>query len=198
MSFTSADRYDRDVAALGSAIRLIRKRLGLTVEALALRAGVSAGMLSQLERGIGNPAFESLTRVADALSIPLSQLLRSAEDDDRRVVRRDERRVLEPLDSESEHHGLVRELLTPNSSVPIQVIRTVMPTGFSNETRPFRHLGMECVVVLSGRLLVHYGDEEVILDEGDAMTYHCATAHWWANAGDDEVVVLGAVTPQAP
>lgn len=198
MSAISADRYDRDVAALGSAIRLLRKRLGLTVEALSLRAGVSAGMLSQLERGIGNPAFESLTRVADALSIPLSQLLRSAEDDDRRVIRRDERRVLEPLDSESEHHGLVRELLTPNSSVPIQVIRTVMPAGFSNESRPFRHLGVECVVVLSGRLLVHYGDEKVILDEGDAMTYHCATAHWWANAGDDEVVVLGAVTPQAP
>lgn len=198
MSAMPADRYEHDVAALGSAIRLLRKRLGLTVEALAVRAGVSAGMLSQLERGIGNPAFESLTRVADALSIPLSQLLRSAEDDDRRVVRRDERRVLEPLDSESEHHGLVRELLTPNSSVPIQVIRTVMPAGFSNESRPFRHLGMECVVVLSGRLLVHYGDEEVVLEEGDAMTYHCATAHWWANAGEGDVVVLGAVTPQAP
>lgn len=198
MSMPSADRYDRDLAALGSAIRALRKRLGLTVEALATRAGVSAGMLSQLERGLGNPAFESLARLAEGLSIPLSQLLRSAEDDDRRVVRRDERRVLDPLDSESEHHGLVRELLTPSSTVPIQVIRTVMPPGFSNASRPFRHLGMECVVVLSGRLLVHYGAEEVVLEEGDAMTYHCATAHWWANAGDEEVVVLGAVTPQAP
>lgn len=194
----STDRYDRNVAALGSAIRTWRKRLGLTVEALAMRAGVSAGMLSQLERGIGNPALESLTRVAQALSVPLSQLLRAAEEVDNRVVRRDERRVLEPIDSESDNRGLVRELLTPSSSVPIQVIRTVMPSGFSNESRPFRHLGMECVVVLSGRLLVHYGDEEVLLDEGDAMTYHCATAHWWANAGEDEVVVLGAVTPQAP
>ncbi|QOD93100.1 MULTISPECIES: XRE family transcriptional regulator [Microcella] len=192
------DLYEREVQAIGATIRQVRKRLGLTVEGLATRAGVSSGMVSQLERGMGNPALESLARLAQALSIPLSQLVHFSEDDDRQVVRRTDRRRLDPLDPQSADDGLVRELLTPGSSVPIQVIRTVMPPGFSNESRPFRHLGMECVVVLEGRLLVHYGGEEVILEPGDAMTYHCATAHWWANAGDVDVVVLGAVTPQAP
>jgi len=198
MSETPRTGFDREVRAIGGRIRQLRKRLGLTVEQLAARAGVSAGMISQLERGIGNPALESLARLSQALSVPIASLMLAADEDERRVVRVDERRVLEPLDPESEQAGLVRELLTPGSIVPLQMIRTVMPAGFTNEARPFRHLGVECVVVLEGSLDVHHGRETVRLEKGDAMTYRCEEAHWWANPGDVEAVVLGAVTPQAP
>ena len=198
MGETQRTGFDREVRAVGARVRQLRKRLGLTVEQLASRAGVSAGMISQLERGIGNPALESLARLSQALSVPIANLMLAADDDERRVVRAGERRVLEPLDPESEREGLVRELLTPSSIVPLQVIRTVMPSGFTNEARPFRHLGVECVVVLSGSLEVHHGRDVVTLDEGDAMTYRCEEAHWWANPGDVDAVVLGSVTPQAP
>ena len=198
MGETQRTGFDREVRAVGARVRQLRKRLGLTVEQLASRAGVSAGMISQLERGIGNPALESLARLSHALSVPIANLMLAADDDERRVVRAGERRVLEPLDPESEREGLVRELLTPSSIVPLQVIRTVMPSGFTNEARPFRHLGVECVVVLSGSLEVHHGRDVVTLEKGDAMTYRCEEAHWWANPGDVDAVVLGSVTPQAP
>ena len=198
MGETQRTGVDREVRAVGARIRHLRKRLGLTVEQLASRAGVSAGMVSQLERGIGNPALESLVRLSQALSVPIASLMLAADDDERRVVRARERRVLEPLDPASEREGLIRELLTPSSIVPLQVIRTLMPSGFTNEARPFRHLGVECVVVLSGSLEVHHGRDVVTLEEGDAMTYRCEEAHWWANPGDVDAVVLGSVTPQAP
>ena len=198
MGETRRTGLDREVRAIGGRVRQLRKRLGLTVEQLASRAGVSAGMISQLERGIGNPALESLARLSQALSVPIVGLMLAADEQDRRVVRVDDRRLLEPLDPESERAGLVRELLTPSSTLPLQVIRTVMPAGFTNESRPFRHLGVECVVVLEGSLEVHHGSETVRLVQGDAMTYRCEEAHWWANPGDVEAVVLGSVTPQAP
>lgn len=89
----------------------------------------------------------------------------------------------------------LRELLTPGMHASLQVIRTVLPKDFSNEGKAFRHLGMECVVVQSGRLVVIHGDRQVELGPGDAMTYECSTPHWWANAHDGETIVPGAVTP---
>ncbi|HEY0937626.1 MAG TPA: helix-turn-helix domain-containing protein [Trebonia sp.] len=57
--------------------RLIRSARGerFSLEALAARSGLSAGLLSQIERGIGNPSFQTLLRVAYALDIPVAQLL---------------------------------------------------------------------------------------------------------------------------
>src|ERR1700749_2844152 len=57
--------------------RLIRSARGerYSLEALAARSGVSAGLLSQIERGIGNPSFQTLLRVAHALDIPVAELL---------------------------------------------------------------------------------------------------------------------------
>ena len=89
----------------------------------------------------------------------------------------------------------VRELLSPRMQSHLQVIRSTLPVGFTNEGRPFRHLGTESLLVETGRLLVVHGERRVELEPGDAMTYGCSTPHWWANAHDDVTVVLGSVTP---
>lgn len=185
------------IAALGASIRTVRKRQGLSVEGLSQRADVSFGLVSQLERGQGNPSFTTLNKLAEALGMPLVRLLQGATRHDEMVVRAAERQQL-PLEgdsSENDQMQPLRELLTPGMHASLQVIRTVLPPGFSNEGRAFRHLGMECVVVESGRLTVTHGNRRVELEPGDAMTYECSTPHWWANAFDGETVVLGAVTP---
>ncbi|WP_312181299.1 XRE family transcriptional regulator [Arthrobacter sp.] len=179
--------------ALGATVRLLRKRQGLSLEALSQRADVSFGALSQLERGMGNPSFVTLSKLAGALGVALTELMQSSARGDQLVVRAGERRVLPEEGGTSPQAR--RELLTPGLHTPLQVIRTTLPAGFSNEGNAFRHLGMECVVVESGRLRVVHGERVVELEPGDAMTYACSTAHWWANAADGETVVLGAVTP---
>ena len=49
----------------------------LTLEQLASRSGISAGLLSQMERGQGNPSFNTLVQVAHALSVPVASRVRS-------------------------------------------------------------------------------------------------------------------------
>lgn len=180
------------LAALGASIRGHRKRQGLSVEGLSQRADISFGALSQLERGKGNPSFLLLSKLAEALGMPLAQLLQGASPRDEMVVRAGERRQ---LPAEPGSGQPLRELLTPGMHASLQVIRTVLPEGFSNEGKAFRHLGMECVVVESGLLSVTHGERTVELAPGDAITYECSTPHWWANVYDGETVVLGAVTP---
>ncbi len=114
---------------------------------------------------------------------------------DELVVRADERELLPVLEEEPASQRVIRELLTPGLRSSLQVIRSTLPPGFTNEGKAFRHLGTECVVVESGTLTVVHGERRVELAPGDAMTYRCSVPHWWANTSEMPCVVLGSVTP---
>lgn len=184
----------RAVVTLGAAIRDARKRLGLSVQALSERAGVSFGLVSQLERGLGNPSLQSLQRLAAALGMPVGYLLDEPAAA-LAVVAKDTRHVMPADPGAPVEQRAVRELLTPRGESMLQLIRSTLPPGFSNEASPFRHIGTETVTVESGALIVAQGGRRVELAEGDTVTYGCSEAHWWANAADGVTVVLGAVTP---
>jgi transcriptional regulator with XRE-family HTH domain len=184
-----------DVAGLGRELRHERQRQGLSLSALSQRSGVSFGLISQLERGLGNPSYLALKRLAEALGIPMARLLDGGSVRDDLVVRADERELLPALEEQPASQRVVRELLTPGLRSSLQVIRSTLPAGFTNEGKAFRHLGTECIVVESGTLTVVHGERRVELAPGDAMTYRCSVPHWWANTGTEPCVVLGAVTP---
>ncbi|RAZ31809.1 helix-turn-helix domain-containing protein [Microbacterium sp. SMR1] len=182
------------VRALGATVRDSRKRLGLSVHALAEKAGVSFGLVSQLERGMGNPSLQSIHRLAGALGVPVGQLLDEPAGE-LAVVAAGQGHRMPPIADIPADQQSVRELLTPRGESMLQLIRSTLPVGFSNESRPFRHIGTETVTVERGVLIVAQGERRVRLETGDTVTYGCSEAHWWANGHDDVTVVLGAVTP---
>lgn len=190
---TDADEQ-RTVETLGAAVRDARKRLGLSVQALSEKAGVSFGLVSQLERGLGNPSLQSLQRLAGALGIPVAQLLDEPAVP-LAVVTRAKRHIMPVAVDAPASQRAVRELLTPRGESMLQLIRSTLPVGFSNEASPFRHIGTETVTIESGVLVVCQADRRVELHAGDTVTYGCSEPHWWANGHDAETVVLGAVTP---
>ena len=63
----------RDIAAN---LREARIQAGLSQEALALAADVDRTYVSQIERGIGNPSIAILVRLANKLSVDVSEVLR--------------------------------------------------------------------------------------------------------------------------
>ena len=77
---------------VGSRIRALREAMDLSLRDLAERSGVSAPMLSQVERGETSPTLHVATRIAAGLELRLSQLLRLDEDGAVTVVRAGERR----------------------------------------------------------------------------------------------------------
>lgn len=64
--------------ALGRAVRLHREEAGLTQEALADAAALDATSIRGLERGIANPTWSAVVRIARALDVPLHDLARRA------------------------------------------------------------------------------------------------------------------------
>lgn len=71
--------FKPELVALGQALRRERHAKGLTIKALARKAGISAGHLGQIERGQANLRMQTLYDLTEALGITSSQLVRAAE-----------------------------------------------------------------------------------------------------------------------
>ena len=81
-----------DPAVIGARVKALREASGLSLRDLAERSGVSAPMLSQVERGETSPTLTVAARIAAGLELRLSQLLRLDEGGSVTIVRAGERR----------------------------------------------------------------------------------------------------------
>src|SRR5687768_13622998 len=74
--------------AIGPRVKSLREAMNMSLRDLAERSGVSAPMLSQVERGTTSPTLAVAARIAAGLELSLSQLLRLDENRHVVVVRR--------------------------------------------------------------------------------------------------------------
>ena len=70
---------DQPQPALGKAIRELREKRGLTQEAVAHDARVTTATLGVIERGLSNPTWATLRRIASALDASMVEVARLAE-----------------------------------------------------------------------------------------------------------------------
>lgn len=192
-----ADQVVRgEVERLG---RLIRSARGdkYSLETLAARSGVSAGLLSQIERGIGNPSFQTLLRVAHALDIPVVQLLAGGQEsrlESSFVVRAHERRhITWPKE------GLSWEILTVPGQPEFTAMLTRIPPHFHETVffNPRHYRGMVWSYVLEGQVTVTIDDLEITVGPGDSYCAAHEQFHRLRNETDETATVLGIMVPGA-
>ena len=186
----SADRPPLTVQTVGREIKRLRKLRAWTLEQLASASEVSAGLLSQVERGQGNPSFNTLVQVAHALGIPVARLV-TGEQLSSPVVRREDRRQL----SLGNDKLVLAEMLTPRLDGALEAIRVVTEPGYSTEDTPFAHEGEEFGIVLEGTHAVTVGGSRYVLRAGDSISYSSTIPHWYENPGEAPSVSLWVVTP---
>jgi len=71
---------DRVIArrrAIGERIRAVRLHANLTQETVSLRSGIGLASYNRIEQGHASPMLDSLIRIADAIGVPLSDLVRT-------------------------------------------------------------------------------------------------------------------------
>lgn len=174
---------------LGSTIRALRRRQGLTLVQLAGLSNLSHPFLSQLERGLARPSMSSLHRIAQALGTTQPALMSMGGDGDgdsppARGVSLVRAGTGVPVDNPG---GLARSLVTGSRAFyPIQFEGA--PTEFGEY---FSHTGDEFLVVLAGLVQVDLDVEgRVDLAVGDSLYYPGGLAHRWRCLDDVEVRVL--------
>lgn len=186
------DGTSRATQELGSIGELIRSARGsrFTIDELAQRSGVSSGRISQIERGMANPSFETLWKLATALEISIGSFFQGPQTEERMLVRKDARKQLV-----LPHDDLVYELLTPDLQRTLEVFRFHVPAGFDNSARPITHRGEECIHLLEGVLEVNVAEGVFLLEEGDSITYEATLPHFVRNPGDEKALAIASVTP---
>ncbi|MGF6883162.1 transcriptional regulator with XRE-family HTH domain [Nocardia sp. GAS34] len=178
---------------VGARIRTLRKERELTTERLAEIAGVSAGVISQIERGMGNPSFTTLVQIAHGLQLPVGQLLTPLESKDV-VVRKHERRRLDGHGTSND--GGRYELLTPDLNGALEANWVVTQPGHDTSDHPYQHSGEEFGIVLSGTKDVYLDGVRHRLEAGDSIRYPSTIPHWYANpSADEECVAIWVSTP---
>ncbi len=175
--------------AVGETIAVQRAAHGLTLEELARRSSISTGLLSQLERGIGNPSLSTLTRLAQALGIPIGSFFAAAATEPDILVHPETRKRLVLSD-----RNLTYQLLVPDLQGALSMLHIEMPPGFTNESDPFVHSGEEAMLVLEGRIEAHAEQRTFLMQAGDSIRFASTTPHWYRTF-EDRVVLITAMTP---
>ncbi|HVY97246.1 MAG TPA: XRE family transcriptional regulator, partial [Solirubrobacterales bacterium] len=169
--------------AVGPRMRALREAMGLSLRDLAERSGVSAPMLSQVERGETSPTLAVAAKIAAGLELTLSQLLRLDEGSHVAVSRAEGRR-------RSERGGHRFEELTPplpgqRADVSLHTLEPGATTG-GREDPPMHEPGSrETAVVLAGTLALVVDGSRHELGAGDAVTFDADLPHHFENEGEE-------------
>lgn len=158
---------------------------------LSQNAGLSVGLLSQIERGITSPSLKSLHLICEALSFPLGWLFDQTPDSNPAersvVVRQGMHRTLTLGE-----FGVKKELLSPDLGGNLQLyMMTIKPGGHSGP-ESYAHDGEEGGVVLAGSVKITVEDQELNLHEGDSFRFLSSRKHRFSNSGTVEARVIWA------
>lgn len=167
----SLERY------LGNTLREIRLKHGLTIADVATLANISRGMLSKIENAQTATSLETLSRLAQALGVPLATLFKSYDvpsgsaqlvpkGEGMEVVRRGTKR------------GHTYHLLSYGQG-PTKVFEPFLITiDHESETFPiFEHPGTEFIYMLEGSIEYRHGQHTYVLNPGDALTFDGEIPH---------------------
>ena len=183
-----------DPLQVGPRIRALREQMGLSLRDLGERAGVSAPMLSQVERGETSPTLATAQRIASGLDLSLSQLLRLDEAEGVTVIRRAERRPGHSRASGHDYELLTPELPGQRAEVSRHALKPGAKTG-GPEDPPMHEAGSrETAVLLAGRLKLICAGTTYELSEGDSVTFDADLPHHFENPGRAEARFMAVVT----
>ena len=172
---------------IGRKILQFRKEKGLTIREFAKQAEVSTALVSQLERGIGNPSLSVLKSICKTLGLPLSGLFIDEIDNASLIRRREEHeRVHNPNEKSAVYFNLTPGPLKSNVELLMMVLGPKRETnhGFS------QHFEEEIAFLLEGEAYLMFEDEEFLLKPGDAVRILPSRKHKLDNRSDKKVRVL--------
>jgi transcriptional regulator with XRE-family HTH domain len=178
---------------LGVRIRALREAMDLSLRDLADRSGVSAPMLSQVERGETSPTLQVASRIAAGLELRLSQLLRLDEDGAVTVVRRAERRK-GPTAGGHRHEILTPPLPGQRAEVSLHTLAAGASTGGRGDPPMHEPGSREVALVEKGAVTFHCDGQRYELAAGDCVTFDADLQHRFENPGEVEAVLLAVVS----
>lgn len=167
---------DAITQAIGGRLREERRRLGLTLQEVALRTGMSLGMISKIENAQTSASLRTLARLSQALEVPITTFFRGLEEErDASYVPAGE--GIE-LVRQGTRHGHRYELLAAAKGAQRRVQPFLVTLTEQAEAFPlFQHVGVEFLYALDGSFVYRYGRQTYEMDPGDSLMFDGQVPH---------------------
>jgi transcriptional regulator with XRE-family HTH domain len=183
-----------DSSVIGARVKALREASSLSLRDLAERSGVSAPMLSQVERGETSPTLTVAARIAAGLDLRLSQLLRLDESGSVTVVHADERGR-----GGNAKRGHSFEVLTAaqpgqRSELSRHTLAPGGATGASDDPPMHEPGSRETALIESGAVVLVCDGQRYELGAGDCVTFDADLPHHFENLADAPAALLAVVS----
>jgi transcriptional regulator with XRE-family HTH domain len=172
------ERAAETVQAIGARVRELRSQRQLTLQGLADLTGLSASLLSLVERGKTSPSIGTLVSVAYALGVHMNDLVPG---ENRQlpspVTRRSDQRLF------STREGVTRRVIQDDRGRGVEIAVNEYAAGGSSDEASLHHRGYEYGLVLEGTLTVYLAKGRHVLKSGDSIGYDSTLPHRICNEG---------------
>lgn len=179
---------------LGMQVRDLRKTNRLSLQQLAEKAGLSVGLISQIERGLTSPSIRSLRQISEALGVTPARFFHQEgtppPDEIGRIVRRGKGRQLRLTGN-----GVAKWLLTPDLSGELEMLLVEIQPGGKSGDEFYTHRGEECGYIVSGAMRIWIDESCHVLQQGDSFRFRSNIPHRFENAAETATSVLWVITP---
>jgi len=174
---------------IGAKIRKLRHDRRMTLQKVSTELGVSTALISQIENGHISPPIATLTKIARFFDVKMADFFTESEEPRRfEIVRGREQRARCGMMSDT---GVKRsvELFANHPFAKKLAPSLIEIPATARDDAGHSHGGEEFILVIEGRLVIRYGDQNIDLDEGDSIYFDAETVHSLL-PGDGKIVRL--------
>lgn len=179
--------------SLARNVKRWRTERGFTLDTLAARAGVSRGMLIQIEQARTNPSLGTVVKIGDALGISITTLLDYEQGPKVRVVPAEQAVRLWHTEAGSYN----RLLAGAEAPGPLEMWDWRLMPGESSPSDPHLTGTVELVHVTAGELTLTVDGVEHRIPAGASASFEANTPHTYGNQGAVPMEMVMAVSVPA-
>ena len=170
--------------AVSDRLKSWRKSQKLSLDELSRRAGVSKGMLVEIEKGAANPSIAILCKVAAALGVSVADIVNVSHAPDEWLIENSEMPVL----WQGEKGGSAQLLAGTRGPDMIELWRWQMFAGEVFSSTGHSSGTLELLHVEQGTLALTVGEQTLVIKQGCAAVARTDMPHAYASADDQPVI----------
>ncbi len=176
---------------VGSKLKTLRKRMGISQRELAKRAGVTNGTISLIEQNRISPSVASLKRVLEGMSMSLADFFIEDNNQSSKTFFYQHNELIE-MGGEGISYLLVGRSFSDRK---MSLLYETYKPGSDSGKEMLQHEGEEGGVIIQGQLEVTVDEQTQVLQAGEGYYFASERSHRFRNIGDVDCVVVSANTP---
>lgn len=176
--------------SIGEKLRRLRLRKSMGLTELSNHTGLSPALLSKLERDLMHPTLPTLLRISMVFSVGLEHFFNPEPKPVLEIIRKKERLRFPDVAGANPVNYYFESLDFPAGNRRVNAFYAEFETLEPNEVRTHQHPGIELFYLLSGKLSLRIGGDEIELGEGDAAYFDSSVLHGYRKIGAKRTAAL--------